>query len=76
MEQPELKKLAVQAILSARDAASVASAEAVLDEWLGLYPEDDEMRLYASGLQRMKDAIRLTEAGLGNETSPAKRVLA
>ena len=41
-------------------------------EWLAAEPDDYQMRTYGSGLQRMKDALRLIADGRGDETDPAK----
>ena len=44
-------------------------------EWLAAEPDDYQMRTYGSGLQRMKDALRLIADGRGDETDPAKLAL-
>jgi hypothetical protein len=74
-DQPALRELVVQVILAAGDAASVNRAEQCLIEWLDAHPGDDAMRMYGGGLYRMREAIRLTEAGLGDVRDPRKRVL-
>lgn len=74
-KSPYLRQEVIDAILYARDPETVNRAEQLLDEWLAMEPDDEGMRIYAAGLQRMKDALQLVAAGKGDETDPAKRVL-
>jgi hypothetical protein len=53
----------------------VNDAEQLLDDWLRLFGDDEGMRIMASGLQRMKDALLLVAAGKGDETDPTRRTL-
>jgi len=74
-DQPAIRALVRSRILGARTAEDVNVAEQLLDEWLEAHPDDEAVRIEASGLQRMKDAIRLIEAGKGAERDPRKRKL-
>jgi|GEM_PF-2339482 len=74
-DQPAIRKLVRNRILGARTPTDITEAEALLDEWLAAHPDDEAVRIEASGLQRMKDALRLIDAGKGDERDPRKRVL-
>ena len=72
---PALRALVRERVLRANSPELCNEAEELLVEWLAAEPDDYQMRTYGSGLQRMKDALRLIADGRGDETDPAKLAL-
>lgn len=70
-----LRELVIDVVISARTAPQVERAERVLSEYVEL-SGDQRLLIYGAGLARMRDALRLIEMGLGDETDPARRRLA
>lgn len=68
------RQAVVNRALSARTVKDCDAALSAIERYVE-DTGDETVLIYGSGVIRMRDAIRLVEAGLGDETNPKRRTL-